>query len=140
MTEPVGVPEQHYVIRPATRDEAEKLAALVREAFQTEAAVYGDIPPLHETAADIEATFDAGDVTLAADRAGITVGTVRGETRPDGTVIVRRLCSSRWKPPTRTPAASSCSRATSTAQPSVCTSPSATNASAPGRSRRALSS
>jgi len=80
-----------YVVRPATRDEAETLAAIIRTAFQTEAEVYGDIPPLHETAADVEATFAAGDVTLAADLAGATVGTIRGETRPDGTVVVRRL-------------------------------------------------
>ena len=65
--------------------------ALIREAFQTEAAVYGDIPPLHETAADIEATFDAGDVTLVAELDGATVGTVRGETMTDGTLVVRRL-------------------------------------------------
>jgi ribosomal protein S18 acetylase RimI-like enzyme len=80
-----------FSVRPATRDEAEKLAALVRAAFQTEADVYGDIPPLHETAADVEATFDAGDVTLAADVGGATVGTIRGETMTDGTVVVRRL-------------------------------------------------
>ena len=30
-------------------------------------------------------------MTLAADLDGATVGTVRGETRPDGTVVVRRL-------------------------------------------------
>ena len=78
-------------VRLARRDEAEALAALIREAFQTEAAVYGDIPPLHETAADLETTFDSGDVTLVAELDGALVGTVRGETRPDGTLVVRRL-------------------------------------------------
>jgi ribosomal protein S18 acetylase RimI-like enzyme len=91
MAESGDVPRARYVVRPATRDEAEKLATLVREAFQTEAAVYGDIPPLHETADDVEATFDASDVTLAADLDGLTVGTIRGESRPDGTIVVRRL-------------------------------------------------
>ncbi len=80
-----------FTVRRASRDEAEKLARLIREAFLSEAAVYGDIPPLHETAADIEATFDAQDVTIAADIANRTVGTVRGETIPDGTLVVRRL-------------------------------------------------
>ena len=78
-------------IRRASREEAELLAAVIREAFVTEAEVYGDIPPLHETAADLEATFDAGDVTLAADLGDRVVGTVRGETMPDGAVVVRRL-------------------------------------------------
>ena len=80
-----------FLIRQALRDEAETLGAVVSAAFQTEAAVYGDIPPLHETAADVEATFDAGDVTLAADLDGRTVGTIRGETMDDGTLMVRRL-------------------------------------------------
>lgn len=78
-------------IRTARRDEADALAAIIREAFATEAAEYGDIPPLHETAADLEATFDAGEVTLVADLDGRTIGTVRGETMPDGTIMVRRL-------------------------------------------------
>lgn len=81
-----------YVIRLAHRDEAELLAEIIREAFATEATVYGDIPPLHETAADIDATFHAGDVTLTAVQAERLVGTVRGETLPDGTLVVRRLC------------------------------------------------
>jgi ribosomal protein S18 acetylase RimI-like enzyme len=80
-----------FSIRRATREEATDLAILIREAFLTEAEVYGDIPPLHETAADIEATFDANDVTLVADIEGRTIGTVRGETMRDGTLIVRRL-------------------------------------------------
>lgn len=80
-----------YIIRLAHRDEAELLAELIREAFATEAAVYGDIPPLHETGADIDATFHAGDVTLTAVQDERLVGTVRGETLPDGTLMVRRL-------------------------------------------------
>lgn len=91
MADPTESPRAAYAIRLATRDEAETLAALIRTAFQTEADVYGDIPPLHETATDVETTFDAGDVTLAADLDGALVGTVRGETRPDGTIVVRRL-------------------------------------------------
>lgn len=79
------------VIRCAARHEAEPVAAIVREAFVTEAVIYGDIPPLHETAADVEATFDAGDVTLIAERAGHVVGTIRGETSADGRLVVRRL-------------------------------------------------
>jgi len=78
-------------IRRASRDEAETLAAIVREAFLTEAAVYGDIPPLHETSADVQATFDAGDVTLAAEIDGVMIGTVRGETTKDRRLVVRRL-------------------------------------------------
>lgn len=91
MTEPDTGASDRCSIRVATRGEAEILAAVVRSAFATEALVYGDIPPLHETAADVEATFDAGDVALAADLDGACVGTVRGETMPDGTLMVRRL-------------------------------------------------
>jgi ribosomal protein S18 acetylase RimI-like enzyme len=67
------------------------LAGLVRAAFQSEAVVYGDIPPLHETGADLEAAFDAGEVVLIAELDGRAVGTIRGETMRDGTLIVRRL-------------------------------------------------
>jgi len=84
------------IVRRAARHEAEVLAALIREAFLSQAAVYGDIPPLHETAADIEATFDAGDVTLAAEVDGRLAGTVRGETMPGGEVVVRRLAVLPW--------------------------------------------
>lgn len=92
MSEPVGDEAgMAYTVRIARRDEAAQLADIVREAFQTEAAVYGDIPPLHETAADIEATFDAGDVALVAELDGRPVGTVRGETDRSGSLIVRRL-------------------------------------------------
>jgi ribosomal protein S18 acetylase RimI-like enzyme len=91
MGEPGGVSDSTATVRRARREEAETLATVVREAFESEAAVYGDIPPLHERAADVEATFDAGDVTLAADLERRIVGTVRGETTPDGAVVVRRL-------------------------------------------------
>ncbi len=91
MSDPVGMGQATPTVRLAKRDEAEALAALIREAFQTEADVYGDIPPLHETAADLEATFDAGDVTLVAEIEGSVVGTVRGETMTDNTLVVRRL-------------------------------------------------
>jgi ribosomal protein S18 acetylase RimI-like enzyme len=80
-----------FVIRSASPDEAETVAAIVRDGFATEAAVYGDIPPLHETTADVEATFDAGDVTLVAEVDGAAVGTVRGETMDGGDLMVRRL-------------------------------------------------
>jgi ribosomal protein S18 acetylase RimI-like enzyme len=80
------------IIRLATRDEAEAVAATVRRAFVTEAEIYGaDVPPLHERAGDVLRTFDAGDVTLVAVAAGAIVGTVRGETLPSGAVMIRRL-------------------------------------------------
>jgi ribosomal protein S18 acetylase RimI-like enzyme len=91
MSESAGGDASRYTIRRAQRHESADLAAVIRDAFQTEADVYGDIPPMHETAADLEVTFDAGEVTLAADLDGRTVGTVRGETMPDGTIMVRRL-------------------------------------------------
>lgn len=78
-------------IRTAHREEAENIAGIIREAFATEAAIYGDIPPLHETAQNVEATFDTGDHTLLAELDGRPVGTIRGETAPDGRLIVRRL-------------------------------------------------
>ncbi|NTW28495.1 MAG: GNAT family N-acetyltransferase [Coriobacteriia bacterium] len=79
-------------IRPARREEATAIAEVVRAAFLTEAERYGtDIPPLRENAADVAATFDAGDAALVAEAEGALVGTIRGETEPDGAVVVRRL-------------------------------------------------
>ena len=91
MAEAARPPRPAYRIRLACREDAEQLAAVIRDAFATEAAVYGDIPPLHESATDLETSFDAGEVTLAADLDGATVGTVRGETLPSGKLMVRRL-------------------------------------------------
>jgi ribosomal protein S18 acetylase RimI-like enzyme len=91
MSDAVSSSAPGVVIRLARREEAGTLAAIIREAFITEADVYGDIPPLHETGADVEATFDAGDVTLAAELDGRIIGTIRGETLPDGNLMLRRL-------------------------------------------------
>ena len=80
------------LIRRADPSEAEMVAAIVRAAFATVAEEIGiDIPPLRETAQDVCATFVAGDVTLVAVIDGIAVGTVRGETLPNGDIMVRRL-------------------------------------------------
>ena len=79
-------------IRRAEPSQAEMIAAIVRAAFTTVAQeIDMDIPPLHETADDVRATFAAGDVTLVAVIDGIAVGTVRGETLPNGDIMVRRL-------------------------------------------------
>jgi len=80
-------------IRRALREEAEAVASVVRAAFQTVADEIGiDIPPAHESAADVLATFDAGDVTLVAEAlGGALVGTVRSEAMDDGSIMVRRL-------------------------------------------------
>jgi GNAT superfamily N-acetyltransferase len=80
------------LVRNARREEAVEVAATVRRAFVTEAEVYGaDVPPLHESAEDVLAAFDAGDVTLVAEAAGTIVGTVRGERLASGDVMARRL-------------------------------------------------
>ncbi len=91
MSDAGAAPRAAYTVRRARRDESAVLAGIVRAAFETEAQAYGDIPPLHETVADLEVSFDAGEVVLVADRDGRPVGTVRGETMPDGTLMVRRL-------------------------------------------------
>lgn len=79
-------------IRRASREQAEEVAAVIRASFATVAEKFGDIPPLHETADDVLATIDAGDVALVAvAEDGRLVGTVRAETLADGTVMVRRL-------------------------------------------------
>ena len=81
-----------FVIRLARPEESELIASIVREAFQTVADSVGvDIPPLFESAQDVSAAFDAGDLVLVADVAGQLVGTVRGETMDSGSVMVRRL-------------------------------------------------
>jgi len=79
-------------IRLAKRQESEAVAGVIRDGFETVAAAIGrDIPPLHETAADVEATFDAGDAVLIAELEGRVVGTVRAESISGGGVMVRRL-------------------------------------------------
>ncbi|HEY5540501.1 MAG TPA: GNAT family N-acetyltransferase [Coriobacteriia bacterium] len=83
---------EDITIRRATREESPAVAAVIRDGFATVAADVGrDIPPLHETAADVEATFDAGDAVLVAEIGGRIVGTVRGESLQGGSVMVRRL-------------------------------------------------
>jgi GNAT superfamily N-acetyltransferase len=92
MPERVRALPHGVIIRRATRDEAEVVAATVRTAFVTEAELYGaDVPPLHERAKDVLDTFDSGDETLVAVISGAIVGTVRGETLASGAVMVRRL-------------------------------------------------
>ena len=80
------------LIRRATRDESPAIAGVIRDGFQSVADSVGrDIPPLHETAADVEETFDAGDVVLVAESDGRIVGTVRAERLEGGGVMARRL-------------------------------------------------
>lgn len=83
---------ENVTIRLATCEESEAVAKVIRDGFATVAADVGrDIPPLHETAADVEATFDAGDAVLVAEMDGRVVGTVRGESLEGGGLMVRRL-------------------------------------------------
>jgi GNAT superfamily N-acetyltransferase len=80
------------IIRRAARDESPAIASVIRDGFQSVADDIGrDIPPLHETAADVEETFDAGDVVLVAESGGRIVGTVRAESLEGGGVMARRL-------------------------------------------------
>jgi GNAT superfamily N-acetyltransferase len=80
------------VVRRASREESGAIASVIREGFATVAADIGrDIPPLHETAGDVESTFDAGDAVLVAEANGRLVGTVRAESIAGGGVMVRRL-------------------------------------------------
>ena len=80
------------LVRQASRDESPAVAGVIRDGFATVAADIGrDIPPLHETAADVEETFDAGDVVLVAEIGGRLVGTVRAESLEGGGIMVRRL-------------------------------------------------
>jgi N-acetylglutamate synthase-like GNAT family acetyltransferase len=81
-----------FTIRRATREEAPEVARVIREAFKTVAEQIGeDIPPLHESAHDVEQSFDACDVVLVAEQSGAIVGTVRSESSRDCDVMVRRL-------------------------------------------------
>jgi GNAT superfamily N-acetyltransferase len=82
-----------FIVRKATREESAAIAEIIRVAFQSVADAIGmDIPPLHESPADVLATHDAGDIVLVAEADGRLVGTVRGETLEDDSVImVRRL-------------------------------------------------
>jgi GNAT superfamily N-acetyltransferase len=81
-----------FSVRRGDPSEAEAIASVIRAAFATIAEAIGiDIPPLHETAADVLATFSAGDAVFVAEVNGAVVGTVRGETIESGDVMVRRL-------------------------------------------------
>jgi ribosomal protein S18 acetylase RimI-like enzyme len=81
-----------FSIRRGNPSEAEAIASVIRAAFTTIADAIGiDIPPLHETAAEVLATFSAGDAVFVAETNGVVVGTVRGETMDGGDVMVRRL-------------------------------------------------
>lgn len=81
-----------YSVREAARDESATIAEIIRVAFGTVAEILGvDIPPLHESEADVAATFDAADAVFIAEANGRAIGTVRGETLEDATVMVRRL-------------------------------------------------
>jgi GNAT superfamily N-acetyltransferase len=87
LTLPSGI-----VIRRATEADAEAIASVVRAAFTTVAEEIGfDIPPVHETAAEVLPVFSAGDMALLAERDGRAVGTVRADTLEDGSIMVRRL-------------------------------------------------
>ena len=80
------------IVRCATETEAEAIAGVIRSAFATVAESLGvDIPPMHETAADVLGTFAAGDAILVAETDRVIVGTVRGETLDGDRVMVRRL-------------------------------------------------
>jgi predicted N-acetyltransferase YhbS len=80
-------------VREASPLEAETIAEVVRRSFQTVADEVGvDIPPIHESAAEVLASFQAGEAILVAlSESGQIVGTVRGESLGDGSVMVRRL-------------------------------------------------
>jgi predicted N-acetyltransferase YhbS len=85
--------ESRALIRRALSSEADAIAEIVRESFQTVADEIGlDIPPTHEDSSEVLASFDADEVVLVAQSdSGQLVGTVRGETIQDGLVVVRRL-------------------------------------------------
>lgn len=88
-----GDQRPHPLVRGASRSQAEMIAEVVRRSFQTVADKMGeDIPPIHENAAEVLAAFDAGEAILVAEsESGQVVGTVRGQSLGDGSVMVRRL-------------------------------------------------
>ena len=68
------------------------MADLVRASFATVAReLHIDIPPLFETADDVSSALDSGEVVLLGEWDCEPVGTVRGETIANGSVVVRRL-------------------------------------------------
>lgn len=78
-------------VRRAEREDAETVAALVREAFGREARRYGveELPPMRETA-EMVAELMADHVVLLAEEDGRAIGTVRGHAH-DGVCDVGRL-------------------------------------------------
>lgn len=86
-------PEAPFTVRPAAPEEAGEIASVVRASFQTVAEQIGhDIEPLHETAESVAATFESRDCALIAELpCGEIIGSVRGATQDDGSVMVSRL-------------------------------------------------
>jgi GNAT superfamily N-acetyltransferase len=78
-------------ITVAAVEDAAEILALQRIAYQSEAKLYQDfdLPPLHETLAEVQAAFSKG-VVLKAVRAGKIVGSVRGCLNK-GTCLIMRL-------------------------------------------------
>ncbi len=76
---------------PASRDEAERILALQRLCYRSEAELYEDwsIPPLTQTLAELLAEYDDHEI-LVARLGNEVVGSVRGR-QDDGTGYVGRL-------------------------------------------------
>ena len=88
---PVENNSQPFAIRRAKPSDAPAIAVLVRDAFATEVATYGDdLPPLRETPQVVEDALHQG-IVLVAEQEGRLVGSVRGELAKDGTCLIGRL-------------------------------------------------
>ena len=88
---PAPAADSGFSVRRATPADAAAVAALVRDAFETEVAAYGtDLPALRETPAIVNGAIQRG-IVLVAEQDGRIVGSVRGELTVDGTCLVGRL-------------------------------------------------
>lgn len=77
----------------ADLSDAGEILGLIRRAFAAVAERYGDpaLPPLVESLEEHRARYATHTVLKATDDRGVIVGTVQGESRPDGTCYVSRL-------------------------------------------------
>lgn len=83
----------HITITRATVEDAEAVLALIKRAFAAVAEQYDDpgMPPLTETLDEHRLHYTGNVVLKAVDDRGRIVGSIRGESRPDGSCYVARL-------------------------------------------------
>ncbi len=86
-------PENSFIIRKAEKDDAEAIKSIIDVSFRIymeKAGLTGTMEALEETVEDIERDIENKEVYIAFVD-GEPAGTIRVETRPDGTAYISRF-------------------------------------------------